>query len=41
MDELVEVMKEILDELKEIKEKITDIRGAGAYSIEDIYNAMN
>lgn len=36
MDELVEIMREMLDEIKTMNSKLDDILGSGAYNIDDV-----
>lgn len=41
MDELISIMEDVRDLLKEIGEKLDDIRGNGLYSIEDVCSKLN
>jgi prefoldin subunit 5 len=40
MDELIEVMQDILSELREINGKLDDIRGSGLNSIDEVCQAL-
>ena len=40
MNELISVMEDIRDLLKEVNEKLDDIRGRGLYSIEDVCSKL-
>ena len=42
MDELADIMREVLNELKELNSKLDSIRGVGAYnSMADIYDKLD
>ena len=41
MDEVVDVLKDILNELHDMNSKLDDIRGSGLYSIEDIHSKLD
>lgn len=41
MDELVDIMRELLFEIKEMNAKLDDIRGMGINSIDDVCNKLD